>query len=152
MGETQPEYPKLIFPLCEENDINFVPINWFEEDIFEEEPFDKFDYNTKMQLEERLDMWKDKQLSKWNQSDIPLNSLEYDDITKEMYSWLHSINPEVQNIVWSTRHYIMVARVKNAIKRYPNKRILCIHGADHNYWYYQSLKNEESIKLIYPLR
>ena len=152
LGETQAEYPKLIFPLCEEHGIEFVPINWFEEDVFEEEPFDKFDSNTKVQLEERLDKWKYQQLSKWNAGAIPLNSAEYDDITEEMYNWLHTINPEIQNIVWNARNAIMGARVKNAIKKNPHKRVLCIHGADHNYWYYQAFKNVESIELIYPLR
>jgi hypothetical protein len=46
----------------------------------------------------------------------------------------------------------MIARVKNAIKKHPDKGILCIHGVDHNYWYYQSLKDERSIELVYPLR
>ena len=152
LGETQSEYPKLIFPLCEEKGIDFVPVNWFEKDVFEEGPFDKFDFNTKKLLEKKLGIWNNKQLSKWNLGNIPLNSIEYDDITKEMYNWLHIVNPDVQNIVWNTRHYIMIARVKNAIKKHSNKRILCIHGADHNYWYYHSFRNEESIKLVYPLR
>jgi hypothetical protein len=151
-GETQPEYPDLIFPLCKEIGINFVPINWFEEDVFEEDPFDKFDLNTKVQLEKELVIWNNKQLSNWNKGKIPLNSFEYDEITKEMYNWLYNVNPDVQDIVWNSRHYIMIARVKNAIKKYPDKRILCIHGADHNYWYYESFKNEEGIKLVYPLR
>jgi hypothetical protein len=83
---------------------------------------------------------------------MPFNSFEYDAITNEMYDWLHTINPNVQNIVWNARYYIMAARVKNAAKKYPDKRILCIQGADHNYWYYQSLKGEKDIELVYPLR
>lgn len=152
LGETQIEYPNLIFPLCEEKNIEFVPVNWFEEDVFEEEPFDRFDFRTRKQLEEELNGWRKKQLLTWNKGKIPLNSFDYDDVTSEMYDWLQSINPDVQNIVWNARHSIMVTRVKNAVKRYPDKRILCIHGADHNYSYHQSLKNEKEIELVYPLR
>ena len=152
LGETQNEYPELIFPLCEERGIEFVPVNWFEEDVFEEEPFDRFDDKTRQKLESELQQWIDRQLSTWNHGNIPLNSLAYDTVTNDMYAWLHSINPDVQNIVWNARHYIMLARVKQAIEKYPDKRILCIHGADHNYWYHQSLKRVEDVELVYPLR
>jgi hypothetical protein len=152
LGETQNEYPNLIFPLCNEKGIEFNPINWFEEDVFEEGPFDMYDAKTKKKSEKELDRWNDKKLSVWNEGNIPFNSFEYDAITNEMYDWLHTINPNVQNIIWNARHYIMIARVKNAAKKYPDKRILCIQGADHNYWYYQSLKDEKDIELVYPLR
>ncbi|BCB05204.1 hypothetical protein [Bacillus sp. KH172YL63] len=152
LGETQNEYPHLIFPICQEKGIEFVPVNWFEEDVFEEGPFDQYDAETKSKLEKELESWNVKKLSAWNKGNIPFNSFEYDAITNEMYSWLYSMNPDVQNIVWNARHYIMAARVKNAAKKYPDKRILCIHGADHNYWYYQSLKAEKDIELVYPIR
>ncbi|PFG13497.1 hypothetical protein ATG70_1701 [Bacillus sp. es.036] len=152
LGETQNEYPDLIYPLCEERGIEFVPINWFEEDVFEEEPFDKYNYETRQRLELELRQWQDKQLSTWEIGNIPLNSYDYDTITKDMYNWLQTINPDVQDIVWNSRHYIMLSRVKNTIEMYPDKRILCIHGADHNYWYYQSLKKVNNIDLVYPLR
>ncbi|MCA1060513.1 hypothetical protein LCL96_16365 [Rossellomorea aquimaris] len=152
LGETQPEYPKLIFPLCKKEGIEFFPVNWFEEDVFEEGPFDRFDADRKKQLERELEEWNKKKLSTWDTGQIPFNSLEYDAVTKAMYDWLHTINPEVQQIVWSARHYIMAARVKNAAKKFPDKRILCIHGADHNYWYDQSLRNEKGIEVIYPIR
>ncbi|SDJ16384.1 hypothetical protein [Salimicrobium halophilum] len=152
LGETQKEYPNLIYPLCEAKDIEFVPVDWFEEDVFEEEPFDKFDYETREKLEDKRSEWNEQQLSTWNKGEIPLNSSDYDRVTNDMYNWLHTINPEVQNIVWKSRHYIMLARVKKTIEKYPGKRILCIHGADHNYWYHESLKEVENIELVYPLR
>ncbi|WP_286162977.1 hypothetical protein [Bacillus sp. es.034] len=152
LGETQNEYPDLIFPLCKKKGITFVPVNWFEEDVFEEGPFDRYAAKTKSKLEKELQSWNDKKLSTWNEGNIPFNSFEYDAITNEMYNWLHSVNPDVQNIVWNARHNIMATRVKKAAKKYPNNRILCIHGADHNYWYYQSLKDEEGIELVYPLK
>lgn len=153
LGETQEEYPHLIFPLCNEKGITFVPVNWFEEDVFEEEVFDRFEEETKQELEKKRSKWEQEKLTAtWNKGDIPLNSFEYDNVTKDIYEWLHKLNPDVQNIQWNARHYMMVARVKNAIKSNKGKRILCIHGADHNYWYYQALSNMEEINVVYPLR
>ncbi|NDI35051.1 hypothetical protein [Chengkuizengella sediminis] len=152
LKETQDEYPNLIFPLCKEKGIQFVPVNWFEEDVFVEGPFDKFDPETREQLEAELDRWTEKQFETVHKGNIPFNSPGYDKVTEKLYEWLHGVNPELQNIRWNARHYIMVARVKNAAKKYAGKRILCIHGADHNYWYYKSLKNEEGIEVVYPLK
>ncbi|MET3728156.1 hypothetical protein ABID52_001737 [Fictibacillus halophilus] len=152
LGETQNEYPRLIFPLCEEKGIEFVPVNWFEEDVFEEGPFDRYDSEVKRRLENELHRWNEKQLLLWNKANIPFNSFEYDAVTKEMYAWLHTINPDVQNIEWNARHFIMTARVKQSIRKHKGKRILCIHGADHNYWYYESLMREKDVQVIYPLR
>lgn len=151
LGETQDEYPNLIFPLCQEKGIEFIPVNWFEADVFND-PFGKFDTETRVSLEQQLSEWNERQLKTWNRGAIPLNSPEYDAVTRDMYKWIYSVNPEVSDIVWIARHHIMAARVKNAVKAFPNKRILCIHGADHNYWYYQALGKEEEITLIYPLR
>ncbi|WP_286166223.1 hypothetical protein [Bacillus sp. E(2018)] len=152
LGETQNEYPSLIYPLCEEKGIEFVPVNWFEEDVFNEGPFDRFDFEVKKNLEKELQRWNEKQLRLGNSRNIPFNSLEYDAVTKDMYDWLHTINPDVQNIEWNARHYIMMARVKQTNRKNIGKRILCIHGADHNYWYYETLIKERDIQVIYPLR
>ncbi|OKO50629.1 hypothetical protein ABH17_028590 (plasmid) [Bacillus toyonensis] len=149
--ETQNEYPNLIFPLCEEYNIKFVPINWFEFDVFKGR-FDNVPIETRKQLESQLLKLTEEQLSSFDKGTIPFNSVEYDQITKEKYEWLHSVNPDVENINWNARHYIMIARVKNAIEQYNGKRILCIHGADHNYWYYESLKNMKNVEVVYPLR
>ncbi|PEW01170.1 hypothetical protein CN425_13875 [Bacillus cereus] len=149
--ETQNEYPNLIFPLCEEHNIKFVPINWFEFDVFKGR-FDNVTIETRKQLESQLLEWTEKQLNSFNKGTIPFNSAEYDQITKEKYEWLHRVNPDVENINWNARHYIMIARVKNTIEQYDGKRILCIHGADHNYWYYESLENIKNVEVIYPLR
>ncbi|CAI8828250.1 MULTISPECIES: hypothetical protein [Bacillus] len=137
--------------MCERNNITFVPVNWFEFDVFKGS-FDKFPSDERLRSEEELSHWLQKQLSLFNKGAIPFNSVEYDKITQEKYEWLQSVNPELQNIVSNARHYIMVARVKNVIEENEGKRILCIHGADHNYWYYAALKDEKNIEVIYPLR
>ncbi|WP_241657093.1 hypothetical protein [Halobacillus salinus] len=151
LGETQEEYPSLIFPYCEKNSVEFVPVNWFEEDVFQEEPFDRYSDSKKRELEIELSEWNKKQLSTWNSGKIPLNSQDYDLVTKRMYDWLYVVNPEVQQITWNARHAIMVKRVKQTVADYSGKRILCIHGADHNYWYYDALA-KAGLDVVYPLR
>lgn len=149
--EIQAEYSDLIFPLCESEGFQFVPINWFEADVFEH-PFERFDSLTRERLEQQLSEWNQRQLDTWDRGSIPLNSFDYDMVTSEMYEWLHTVNSDVQDIVWTARHNIMIARVKNAIKAAPDKRILCIHGADHNDWFHCALAKERHISLVYPLR
>ncbi|NMP23705.1 hypothetical protein HIJ39_15280 [Sulfobacillus sp. DSM 109850] len=127
-------------------------MNWFEEDVFDEGPFDRFGADIQQRLEKDLAQWNHKQMETWNRGRIPFNSPAYDIVTQAMYAWLQQVNPEVQNIQWNARHNIMVARVARAIAEHRGKRILCIHGADHNYWYRHALGERTDIELVYPLR
>jgi hypothetical protein len=87
----------------------------------------------------------------WNVSPIPFNPFEYDDIARQKYKWLYEINPESQMFRWICRNQIMVQRIKNTIKAHEGKRILCMAGADHNYCYYDGLK-ELNVELVYTLK
>lgn len=149
--ETQPEYPALIFPLSEEKGIEFIPVNWFEFDVFKGR-FDSFPQTKKEELETELSRWTARQLETWDSGSIPVNSLDYDRITREKYEWLHSVSPDVEDINWNARHFIMLQRVKNAIQAHEGKRILCVHGADHNYWYHSALQKVPQVQVVYPLR
>ena len=91
LGETQEEYPQLIFPYCESRGVKFVPVNWFEEDVFDEGPFDRFNADTQQRLQRELTHWNNKQLATWDRGRIPLNSSAYDRVTQDMYSWLHEV-------------------------------------------------------------
>jgi hypothetical protein len=82
---------------------------------------------------------------------IPFNSKEFDNLAKQKYDWLFQINPVSQNFRWIVRNHIMIKRVVNTFKANPDKSILCIVGADHNYFFYEELR-KEAITLIYPLR
>ena len=152
LEEVQEEYPALIYPYCESHGVEFVPVNWFEPDVFEAGPFDRFDAETRQHLEQELLAWNRQQMATWSRGRIPFNSSAYDGVTERMYAWLETINPAVQNIQWNARHYIMIARTERAIAEHPGKRILCIHGADHNYWYNRVLRERMDIELVYPLR
>lgn len=82
---------------------------------------------------------------------IPFNSDEFDELTKQKYDWLYQINPTAQNVRWGVRNQIMIQRVKNTYHLNPDKKILCIVGADHNYVFKEQLM-KEPIELIYPIR
>lgn len=152
LGETQKEYPEVIYPFCERHGVEFVPVNWFEADVFDGGPFDRFDETARQRLEGELQVWNTRQMATSHRGRIPFNSAAYDAVTEGLYAWLEGVNPAVQNIQWNARHYIMMARVEKAIADHPGKRILCIHGADHNYWYNRVLRERSDIMLVYPLR
>ena len=126
-------------------------MNWFEPDVFEAGPFDRFDAETRQHLEQELLAWNLQQMATWSRGRIPFKSSAYDDVTERVYAWLETINPTVQNIQWNARHEIMVARVDRAITEHPGRRMLCIHGAYHNYWYHRVFRGRTDIELVYPL-
>ncbi|MCC2684164.1 MAG: hypothetical protein K0R75_1063 [Paenibacillaceae bacterium] len=151
-AEPSREYWELIFPYCEERELNFIPMDWLEMDVWRDfDCFAGFSKEERMKLEEDLSGWCEKQFSICDQSAIPFNSFALDHITKDKYEWLASINPDVHQVHWVCRHLIMVQRIRNAITKFQGKRILCIAGADHNPYLYNGLK-DVSINLIYPLR
>lgn len=151
-GEPASEYWELIFPLCEANQIEFVPIDWFELDVWNNfDPFGGYSEERREELQQIDDEWFFKQMSTHAAGDIPFNSVEFDEMTRLKYEWLNEINPTAHNIRWVVRNQIMIQRVKNTMDSNPNKRILCIVGADHNYLFQETLI-KEPIQLIYPLR
>ncbi|OPH62147.1 hypothetical protein BC351_02645 [Paenibacillus ferrarius] len=152
-GEPASEYWDLIFPLCEELKYEFVPIDWVELDVWMDfDPFKNYSEVQRSALNAESEQWFQKQLSTWNSSAIPFNSLEYDNITKQKYTWLEQINPESHVFRWECRHLIMIQRIKNAINKHPGKRVLCIVGADHNHAIYEGLAKNKDIQLVYPLK
>ncbi|MCZ8515796.1 hypothetical protein O9H85_25965 [Paenibacillus filicis] len=151
-GEPASEYWELIFPLCEEHSIEFVPIDWFEPDVWNNfSPFEDYSKEEQTELEKIDDEWFSKQMNAHSYGTIPFNSKEFDNLAKQKYDWLFQINPVSQNFRWIVRNHIMIKRVVNTFKANPDKRILCIVGADHNYFFYEELR-KEAITLKYPLR
>ncbi|MGF9695713.1 hypothetical protein [Paenibacillus sp. MABNR03] len=151
-GEPASEYWELIFPLCEEYNIEFVPIDWFELDVWNNfDPFIGYSEVQREELEKTDDEWFLKQMNTYDAGNIPFNSVEFDEMTKRKYEWLNQVNPDAQNFRWVVRNQIMIQRVKNTCHSNPGKRILCVVGADHNYLFKEGL-NTEPIQLVYPLR
>lgn len=152
-GEPASEYWDLIFPLCEEHHIPFVPIDWFELDVWNSfDPFSSYPEEKRKELEQKDNEWFAKQMSTHSIGRVPFNSNEFDEITKQKYEWLYQINPKAQNFRWVIRNQIMIQRVKNTYQSNPGKRILCIVGADHNYIFKEELNQEANLVVKYPLR
>lgn len=152
-GEPASEYWDLIFPLCQERKIEFVPIDWVELDVWLDfDPFHGYDEHNRQALNAELEQWFQRQLATCDAGAIPFNSVEYDTVTKQKYEWLERINPQSHVFRWVCRHLIMIQRVKNAMKQHAGKRILCIAGADHNHALYEGLIQEKDTRLVYPLR
>ena len=151
-GEPASEYWDLIFPLCEELNIKFVPIDWVELDVWNNfDPFATFSQEEANALKAVQDEWFEKQMRTFTSGSIPFNSDEFDEVTRQKYEWLYQLNPQAQNIRWDVRNLIMVQRVRNEVKCSPGKRILCIVGADHNYFFKDELE-KDTIQLIYRIR
>lgn len=151
-GEPASEYWELIFPLCEEQNIEFIPIDWFELDVWNNfDPFNGYSEEERRELEKIDGEWFSKQMNTHSFGKIPFNSDEFDELAKQKYEWLYQVNPVAQNFRWVVRNQIMIQRVKNTYHANPDKRILCIVGADHNYFFKEELM-KEPIKLLYPLR
>ena len=151
LGETPTEYPALIYPFCAERGIEFVPVDWFLEDVFQEGIFDRFEPARRTELERELERWQEWQLGTLDVGGLPLNSDAYDAVTRGLYAWLAQVNPGVQAVVWEARHAIMLGRVRAAIRRHPGRRVLCIHGADHNYAYRHALGARSDLRVVFPL-
>lgn len=149
--EPASEYYDLIFPLCRSKNIEFIPIDWCELDVwFDFDPFVKFPKDKQDELERQLNQWDENIRSTWDKSPIPFNSDAYDTLAKEKYDWLYSINPKSQYVQWICRNQIMAQRIANAARLYKDRRILTIVGADHNYILHELLKDGEW-NLVYPL-
>lgn len=150
-GEPASEYWELIFPYCEEHGVEFVPIDWFELDVWNDfDPFLPFPEEKRLELEKQDDEWFQMQMDTWSYGNIPFNSAEFDQVTKQKYEWMYEVNPAAVNFRWIVRNQIMIQRAKNAIKANPQRKILCVVGADHNYLFHEGLKSEQ-ILLQYPL-
>lgn len=155
LGTPASEYWDLVFPLCKQHEIEFIPIDWFETDVWFQldyfQEFQEFQDDHRQRLELQEEEWDQRIRDTWNVSAIPFNSRQYDDLCKAKYEWLNQINPKAHAVRWISRNIIMAERVKNAVRQNPGKRILCIVGADHNYMM-QELLRPGDWDLVYPLK
>lgn len=152
-GEPPSEYYELIFPLCKEKGIGFVPIDWVELDVWNDfDPLRNYEGEERTRLEQEDEEWWQRQLAGAGQGKIPFNSEAFDEATRRKYERMAELDPEAHAFRWTGRHLIMVQRIRNAIKQHQGKRILCIMGADHNHVLNEELRKIEGCEVIYPLR
>lgn len=145
------EYRNLIIPLCEKHGIQFVPVDWFERDLIKYSFDGEFSEIEQKEYEEQIYKIYDDIFKIAQQSEIPFNSFEFNEIVKQKQKFQEEKEPINSIVNWTTRNHIMIARIKNAIENNKDKRILCTVGAEHNYFYYEELK-KLGYEVIYPLK
>ncbi|MEJ8305211.1 hypothetical protein [Saccharibacillus sacchari] len=151
-GEAPSEYYDLVFELCRKKNIAFEPIDWVELDVWNDfDPFRNYAGEDREQLEQQSEEFWQKQLQGAKEGSIPFNTAAFDEATRLKYEWLEKVDPEAHVFRWEARHLIMVQRIKNALKRHPGKKMLCIVGADHNHVLVEMLNRDHEHQIIYPL-
>ena len=144
------EYKKLIIPLCEEKEIKFVPVDWFEDDLIKLDYFQGKSDEEIDKIEPQFNSIIDAYMTAAKSSSLPFNSLAFNNIVEKKQNFQETINPAVHNICWTCRNQIMIERVKNVIRENQGKRILCTVGAEHSYFYCKALTGCD-IEVIYPI-
>lgn len=146
------EYLELIIPLCEEKEIEFIPVDWFEDDLVQE---GDFFFN---KSEKEIDLYESKMSGIMKeyflvgkQSELSFNSHEFNELVEKKQEIQRDFNPEFHNITWRIRNDLMIAKVRRTIRQNPDKRILCIVGAEHNYLYLKQLSQQKNIDLNFPI-
>lgn len=144
------EYRSLIISLCEEKDIEFIPVDWFTEDL---EKMDYFSGKSDIEREKIMNEYgiiMNDYINIGRKSTIPFNSFEFNNIVENKQNFQQSINPEVHNIYWIRRNQIMVERIQRVLDENKGKNILCTVGAEHVYFYYDNL-NKLGWEIKFPL-
>lgn len=145
------EYRKLIIPLCENKNIKFVPIDWFEDDMVD---MDYFEGKSELEvkgIEKEFETIMNDYMKAAKKSIIPFNSLEFNRIVERKQDFQNTINPEIHNVYWTCRNQIMIHRIKRVLALNKGKKVLCTVGAEHTYFYCKNLKNT-GWKIVYPLK
>ncbi len=145
------EYRRMIIPLCEKENIKFVPVDWFEDDMIGLSYFRNYDKPTQEALLNEVEQKYKGIFELGKRSKLPLNSIEWNEVTREKQNWLGSLDSTLHNIYWIARNQLMLERIKKVINENKDKRILCTVGAEHNYFYYDELK-KLNCELVFPLR
>jgi hypothetical protein len=145
------EYRRLIIPLCEKKEIKFIPVDWFEDDMVNMDYFKgKSTLEVKM-IESQLESIMNVYMEVAKKGTIPFNSLEFNEIIEKKQDFQNNINSEIHNVYWTCRNQLMIYRIKNVLEANKGKKILCVVGAEHTYFYYKELKKTDW-EVIYPLK
>jgi len=145
------EYRRSIIPLCEKMGIEFIPIDWFEDDLINMDYFQGKTDTEINALEKQFQLILTDYMETARKSTIPFNSFEFNDIVEKKQDFQSSINSNVHNIYWICRNQIMVERIKKTLDNNKGKRVLCTVGSEHTYFYYKNLKDLDW-EIVYPLK
>ena len=145
------EYRNLILPLCKEHKIDLVPVDWYEDDMVGMQYRDGQSDEDIAEYEKEL---KDIMTRFWDaaSSNLPFNSNKFNRVVEEKQDLQKNLNEPMHRIYWELRNEMMTFRIKNVINNSPNKRILCIAGAEHCYYYLHELHKVNNIDIVFPLK
>lgn len=145
------EYRKLILPLCEREAIQFVPIDWFDDECLSLDYFEGMTQKRKQEIEAEFSKLTEHYISLGQSSEIPFNSIAFNEYIERKQDFQHTINPEVHKIYWTKRNDIMISRVQETMKQNPGKRILCTVGVEHVYLYCKHLQ-DRNWDIVFPVK
>lgn len=145
------EYRRLVIPLCEKKGIKFIPVDWFEDDLVNLDYLEGKSNLEVEKIERQLESIVNVYMEAAKKSTIPFNSLDFNKIVEKKQDFQNNINPEIHNIYWTCRNRIMIHRIKKVLESNKGKRVLCVVGAEHTYFYCKELKKTDW-EVIYPLK
>ncbi len=144
------EYRKMILPLCKRENIEFVPVDWFEDHMVGSDYLEGKSENEKRDIEMKFEEIGKKYIRIATNSVLPFNSKAFNEFIEEKQDYQQTINPELHKTYWIKRNEMMTSKIKEVIDNSIGKRILCIAGAEHAYMYLSKLEGK-NYEVIYPL-
>lgn len=136
------EYRNMVLPLCVEEKIEFVPVDHYcDEDV----KLDYFEGLDEKEIEHYNNEFKNvytKYMEIGKSSRLPFNSFEFNDFIEWKQNFQGEINPEVHEKLWIERNKIMMENIYKVIHNNTEKKILCLVGAEHVYYYVKALSTK----------
>lgn len=145
------EYKQLILNLCLQENIEFFPVDWFDDEL------SNIDFDEGKSKED-IDIFGEKMGQIINQfiqvgasSELPFNSIEFNHVAREKQELQRAYQPKLQSITWDKRNLEIMKNINEVIKKNTEKRILIIFGAEHSYFFIDQI-SKDNIEIIFPLR
>lgn len=145
------EYRECIIPFCERNQIEFYPVDWFEFDLIHLDYLRDFTQQEKKRMTEEFEIRYEEIFDAGRINDIPLNSIEVNELIRSKQQRQGELNKIVHNITWTSRNQIICERVKKVVDTNPGKRVLCTIGVEHCYFLKDYFDFYKQYEVIFPL-
>ncbi|MDP5274935.1 hypothetical protein [Chengkuizengella axinellae] len=145
------EYRRLIIPLCEQVNIQFSPIDFFDDNHVSLDHFTHYSKEEQRELSSIL-AERYKEMFKETKNDpIPFNSHQLNQLIADKQEWLRTVNLDVQEEIWDQRNKVMTDNIKKVVSENEGKKILVTVGAEHCYVFLKTFQ-DEGWKVEFPLR
>lgn len=149
------EYDRYIFDYCKSRGVPFIPCDYWtmedyeltqkESDVLEAALPDGSE--GAKQWEAMMQAFMEAGLK----SDIPFNSVEFNDIAQRKHGLQNTYSPETHRQTWVERNRRIVENIRKVTAENAGKNILVIFGAEHSYWFADEFAKDKTINLVFPL-